>query len=81
MEYNVSSFCVLYMIQTEERYETLAAFKYATMPSLPGKGNEFKLIRNNTVMSYKIMDFLGTAYSIDPSGCMQSFTYIVQPVF
>ena len=79
MEYNVNSFCVLYLIESSRGLETLSAFKYTAMPPLPEKGKEFRLIRDNLAMRYKILDFLGQAYSVDAdSGCMQSFTYLVQ---
>jgi|GEM_PF-2715296 len=78
MEYNVNSFCVFYMIEGENKLEPLSAFKYTAMPTLPVKGTEFRIIRNNKAMTFKVIEYLGNAYSVGPDNhCMQSFTYVV----
>lgn len=78
MEYNVNSFCVFYMIQGNNKLEPLSAFKYTQMPTLPTKGMEFRIIRNNTAMTFKVLEYLGNAYSVGAdNNCMQSFTYMV----
>ena len=79
MEYNVNSFCVFYMIEAENGVEPLGAFKYASMPQLPSKGHEFRIVRNNKSNSFRILEFLGQAYSLEAgNSCMQSFTYLVK---
>jgi hypothetical protein len=81
MEYNVTTYCVFYMIDSGERIEALSAFKYTAMPNLPEKGKEFRIIRNNKASTFRVIEFLGQAYSLEANNsCMQSFTYLVIPV-
>ncbi|MBK9283983.1 MAG: hypothetical protein IPM51_06635 [Sphingobacteriaceae bacterium] len=78
MEYNVNSFCVFFMVESPNGVEPLGAFKYTSMPELPIKGQEFRIVKNQKSNSFKIAEFLGQAYSLEANNsCMQSFTYLV----